>query len=112
MLGTILGLGIYQMFLGWIELLATIVPPIVGPVIAEYYIFRKRPATLAQEGSLNWPALLSFAGGAALAALNGKDGSPISIDLAPSLLGLFGSVLIYVVLRAISVRGRSAPEST
>lgn len=112
LLGTILGLGIYQLFLGWIGLLATIVPPIVGPVIAEYYIFRKRPATLAQEGSLNWPALLSFAGGAALAALNGKDGSPISMDLAPSLLGLFGSLLIYIVLRAISVRVRSAPEST
>ncbi len=112
LLGTVLGLGIYQMFLGWIDLLATVVPPIVGPVIAEYYLFQRRPKEFARQSSLNWAALLAFAGGAVLAAFNGKAGFPIAIDLAPSLLGLFASLGIYVVLRAIIGRGQSAPEST
>ena len=43
LLGTVLGLGIYQVFLGWIALLATVVPPIVGPVLAEYYLIRGKP---------------------------------------------------------------------
>lgn len=112
LLGTVLGLGIYQMFLGWIELLATVVPPIVGPVIAEYYLFRKRPVSFASNTSLNWAALLAFAGGAVIAAINGKVGSPIAIDLAPSLLGLFASLLIYVILRPFIGREPSAREST
>jgi cytosine permease len=112
LLGTVLGLGIYQMFLGWIELLATVVPPIVGPVIAEYYLFRKRPVRFTSDTSLNWAALLSFAGGAGLAAINGKPGAPIALEIAPSLLGLFASLVIYVVLRALIGRAPSAPEST
>jgi len=31
-LGTIAGLGIYQHFMNWIEFLASIVPPLIGPV--------------------------------------------------------------------------------
>ncbi|MGA0019649.1 MAG: hypothetical protein ACO3IL_06610 [Steroidobacteraceae bacterium] len=100
------------MFLGWLDLLATVVPPIVGPVIAEYYLFQRRPKEFARQSSLNWAALLAFAGGAVLAAFNGKAGFPIAIDLAPSLLGLFASLGIYVGLRAIIGRGQSAPEST
>lgn len=112
LLGTVLGLGIYQMFLGWIELLATVVPPIVGPVIAEYYLFRKRPTNFSSETSLNWAALVAFAGGALLAAINGKPGSPIALELAPSLLGLFASLVIYVVLRALIGRAPFARGST
>ncbi|HIN12878.1 MAG TPA: hypothetical protein EYM72_01195, partial [Gammaproteobacteria bacterium] len=37
-LGTILGLGLYQNFMEWINLLASIVPPLIGPVIVEYYM--------------------------------------------------------------------------
>ena len=34
-----------------------------------------------------------------LAAVNGKAGSPINIELAASLLGFLGSLGVYVVLR-------------
>lgn len=104
LLGTILGLGIYQMFLGWIALLATIVPPIVGPVIAEYYIVRRRPSTFTSDETLSWPAILAFGGGALLAGGNGAAWFPISINLAPALLGLLASLVIYLVLRTIQRR--------
>ena len=109
LLGTVLGLGIYQMFLGWIDLLATIAPPIVGPVIAEYYLFRNRPATLEADGAAaSIPAIGAFVAGAVLAAVNGKAGSPINIELAASLLGFLGSLGVYVVLRGAerALKGR------
>ena len=40
-LGTILGLGLYQNFMEWINLLASIVPPLIGPVIVEYYFVNR-----------------------------------------------------------------------
>ena len=41
-LGTILGLGLYQNFMEWINLLASIVPPLIGPVIVEYYFVNRK----------------------------------------------------------------------
>jgi len=100
-LGTLLGLGIYQMFLGWIALLATVVPPIVGPVLADYYLIRGRPATFASHNRLNWPAIIAFASGAIIAGGNGKEGFPLAVELSPSLLGLLVSLLVYVALRKL-----------
>ena len=42
LLGTIIGLGIYAKFMVWIDLLASIAPPLIGPLIVEFYILRKR----------------------------------------------------------------------
>ena len=107
LLGSILGLGIYSYFLTWIDLLATIVPPIVGPVIAEYYLFRRAPRTLRDEGGgLNVAAIVALVGGAVIAAVNGKPGSPLDVALAPALLGLLASIAIYVVARALEVKVR------
>jgi len=100
-LGTLLGLGIYQMFLGWIALLATVVPPIVGPVLADYYLIRGRPATFPSHNRLNWPAIVAFASGAIIAGGNGKEGFPLAVELSPSLLGLLVSLLVYVALRKL-----------
>ena len=100
-LGTLLGLGIYQMFLGWIALLATVVPPIVGPVLADYYLIRGRPATFASHNRLNWPAIVAFASGAIIAGGNGREGFPLAVELSPSLLGLLVSLLVYVALRKL-----------
>jgi len=100
-LGTLLGLGIYQMFLGWIALLATVVPPIVGPVLADYYLIRGRPATFASHNRLNWPAIIAFASGAIIAGGNGKEGFPLAVELSPSLLGLLVSLLVYMALRKL-----------
>jgi len=100
-LGTLLGLGIYQMFLGWIALLATVVPPIVGPVLADYYLIRGRPATFPSHNRLNWPAIVAFASGAIIAGGNGREGFPLAVELSPSLLGLLVSLLVYVALRKL-----------
>lgn len=102
LLGTVLGLGIYQVFLGWIALLATVVPPIVGPVLAEYYLIRGKPKEFTSDVRLSWPAIVAFGGGALIAGGNGKDGFPLSLDISPSLLGLFVSLVVYVILRKIS----------
>lgn len=40
-LGTLFGLGIYQNFFGWINFLANIVPPLVGPLIVDYYLVHR-----------------------------------------------------------------------
>jgi len=100
-LGTLLGLGIYQMFLGWIALLATVVPPIVGPVLADYYLIRGRPATFPSHNRLNWPAIVAFASGAIIAGGNGREGFPLAVELSPSLLGLLVSLLVYMALRKL-----------
>ncbi|MEM9878552.1 MAG: cytosine permease, partial [Pseudomonadota bacterium] len=39
--GTVLGLGIYQQFLFWIDLLASIAPPLVGPLLVDYYLLNR-----------------------------------------------------------------------
>jgi cytosine permease len=113
-LGTILGLGIYQQFLGWIDLLATIVPPIIGPVLAEYYLLRGRPATLPADEAhpVNYSAIFAFVGGGMLATANNKAWSPLALEVAPSLLGLFASLVIYVACRMVELRIRAARPAT
>lgn len=106
LLGTVLGLGIYQQFLGWIDLLATIVPPIIGPVLAEYYLMRRRPEVLHSEGEppVNYSAIIAFVGGGLIAAANGKAWSPLALDVLPALLGLFASLGLYIVCRLVELR--------
>ncbi|NBX58284.1 MAG: hypothetical protein EBT64_07405, partial [Gammaproteobacteria bacterium] len=41
-IGTILGLGIYQYFMDWINQIANLVPPLIGPIIVDYYVFHGR----------------------------------------------------------------------
>lgn len=106
-LGTILGLGIYQMFLGWIAVLALIVPPIIGPVIVEYYLFRSRPQVLTDEHHpVNLSAVAAYLGGALLAVADGNGWSPVDIGTASSLAGLLASLVVYALLRPVEVRVR------
>jgi cytosine permease len=114
LLGTILGLGIYEHFLGWIDLLATIVPPIIGPVIAEYYLFRGRPSELPvdEDAPLNVSAILALVGGAVLAAVGSRAGAEFAVPVAPALVGLVASVLIYTIARTFEVKlRRRAPAA-
>jgi cytosine permease len=116
LLGTILGLGIYQQFLTWIDLLATIVPPIVGPVLAEYYLLRRRPLRFEADPrhTVNIAAIMAFVGGGVIAAANGKAWSPLALEIAPALLGLLSSLVIYLLLRPLELRLRPglSPPST
>jgi cytosine permease len=105
LLGTVLGLGIYERFLDWIGLLAVIVPPVIGPVIADYYLFRSgrdRAYDAVPAFSLNFAAVIAFVGGAVLAAKGEQIGAAVPmLQIAPSLLGLLGSMLLYAVLRPL-----------
>ncbi len=101
-LGTLLGLGIYQRFASWIELLAVLVPPLIGPVIVDYYLVnRGRFNVKALEASPAWnPA-------AFIAYLAGAVSTNWSPDwTVPALFGLLVSMLVYaVVYEALRLAG-------
>ncbi len=91
-LGTILGLNIYTYFIPFIDLLANITPPLIGPVIVEYYLINKMRFQGRHTEKLpvwNPAAFLAYAVGA------------ISTFFAPawimsSLLGLIVSMAVYL----------------
>jgi cytosine permease len=93
-LGTLLGLGIYQRFIDWITQLANLVPPIIGPVIVDYYLIhgrRYRAELLERLPTWNWPAVLACITGIV---------SAYSFPppwLASGLFGLLVSMLAYAV---------------
>ena len=94
-LGTILGLGLYQNFMEWINLLASIVPPLIGPVIVEYYfVNREKFHTGHLDNISKWnPA-------AFIAYILGAGSTFYSPDWGtPSLIGLLVSMLVYLILR-------------
>ena len=105
LLGTVLGLGIYERFLDWIGLLALTVPPVIGPVLADYYLFggsTRQDYADEPRSTLNLAALFGFLGGAVIAWLANEPGTALaSLQIAPSLVGLIASVLIYSVVRPI-----------
>jgi cytosine permease len=99
-LGTILGLGIYQYFMDWIEFLASIVPPLIGPVIAHYYVIQKmrfEPEMLNNAPAWNPAAIIAYLSGAAAAILNSNNILISSETMVPALTGLLVSVVVYIV---------------
>ena len=94
-LGTILGLGLYQNFMEWINLLASIVPPLIGPVIVEYYfVDREKFHTGHFDNISKWnpAAFIAYILGAASTFYSPDWGTP-------SLIGLLVSMLVYLILR-------------
>ena len=94
-IGTVLGLGIYQHFMSWIDQLARIVPPIIGPVIVDYYLFhgrRYRTDLLDRLPAWNPVAILAFVAGVVAAYTF----TPPWI--AAGLWGLLVSMFAYAVL--------------
>jgi cytosine permease len=106
LLGTLLGLGIYQQFLGFIDLIASIVPPLIGPVIMDYYVVnRDRFDTESPEHNRGWniAAFVAFGVGAA--------STRFSPDwAAPSLVGLVVSMVVYV-LAWYALNGRRSTQT-
>ncbi len=99
-LGTIAGLGIYQHFMNWIEFLASIVPPLIGPVIAHYYVIMKmrfEPVMLERVPAWNPAAVIAYLVGAAAAILNSNDILVRADAMVPALTGLLVSVVVYIV---------------
>ncbi len=110
-LGTIAGLNIYQYFLDWINLLASIVPPLIGPVIGHYYfVMRGRFAPGDLERLPVWrPA--AFAGyivGAVVAIMNSQGVVFDPETTVPALLGLIVSVVVYLLVYALMPRHHAA----
>jgi cytosine permease len=100
LLGTILGLGIYQHFLDWINLLANLVPPLIGPVIAAFYIVNRGKFDTSQIGRLaawNPAAFLAYIAGAA-STFYEQD------IMVPSLVGLLVSIVAYLVFYCVLPR--------
>ncbi len=67
LLGTVLGLGIYQRFMEFIGALANVVPPLIGPVIVDYYLcnrMRFDTELLPRLPGWNPLAVIAFAAGA------------------------------------------------
>jgi cytosine permease len=94
LLGTVIGLGIYQRFMEFIGTLANIVPPLIGPVITDYYLFNKRRfhvELLDRLPAWNVLAVIAFMAGAVSAYF-----APAWI--AAGLFGLLVSMVVYAVL--------------
>ena len=94
-LGTILGLGLYQNFMEWINLLASIVPPLIGPVIVEYYfVNREKFHTGHLDNISKWnpAAFIAYILGAASTFYSPDWGTP-------SLIGLLVSMLVCLIFR-------------
>ena len=94
-IGTILGLGIYQYFMDWINQIANLVPPLIGPIIVDYYVVhgRRYDTTLLDRlPAWNPRAVAAFFIGVVAA----YGFTPAWI--ASGLWGLLVSMAVYIVL--------------
>lgn len=96
LIGTVLGLGIYARFLDWIDLLASIAPPLIGPLLVDYYLInrRKYDAGLVDDLPAWNPAAFIAYGLGAASTFVAPDWT------ASSLVGLGVSMLVYLALSA------------
>lgn len=96
-IGTVLGLGLYQYFESWIGLLASLVPPLIGPVIVDYYVVHK-----ANYSAEDLHQLHAWNPAAVMAYVIGAGSTFYPLDwLVPSLQGLLVSMLAYGLLVAL-----------
>lgn len=103
--GTVLGLGIYTYFLDWINLLAALVPPLVGPLIVDFYIVnrgRYDPQDLDQLPAWNWAALAAYLCGAFFALAHSMGLLTLPDALIPALFGLLVSMVAYWLLHLLA----------
>lgn len=99
-LGTIVGLGIYARFMDWINLLASIVPPLIGPVIAHYYFVARMRFSAEELDDLavwNPAAIIAYIVGATAAIMNSQNILFSTETTVPALLGLAISILTYLI---------------
>ena len=96
-LGTILGLGLYQYFFTFLALLASIVPPLIGPVIIEYYVIDK-----AKFHSQSFEGLAQWNASAFIAYIVGAASTYFSPSfIMPALTGLITSMIVYWIFRKL-----------
>ena len=102
LLGTLLGLVVYKYFLDWIGLLASLVPPLIGPVLVDYYLINKMKYDandLDRLPSWNPAAVAAYVIGAVAAYASSQGKSIPGLDgIIPALLGLLVSMAAYLLL--------------
>ena len=94
-LGTVVGLVIYQHFIQFIDYLAVLLPPLIGPVIAHFYIIKKRKFNVDEldaQPKWNMAALLAYVVGAS------SKWWLVQNLLVSSLAGLLVSIIAYLVI--------------
>lgn len=104
-LGTILGLGIYQHFMDWINQIANLVPPLIGPVIVDYYLFHGRrydASHLEALPALNPAAVFAF--GSGVVAAYGFTPTWIASGLWGLIVSMVAYAVIFGVARLLGVR--------
>jgi cytosine permease len=97
LLGTVIGLGIYSRFLEWIDLLAALAPPLIGPLLVDFYLLHhKRFDDMDFTAQPQWRpiAFISYLAGAASTFLEPQ-------WIAKSLLGIGVSVVVHLALSLI-----------
>ena len=98
-LGTIVGLVIYQHFIQFVDKLAILLPPLIGPVIAHFYIVKRGDFDIdidieKQDAQPRWniAALLAYIVGASSKWWLVQD------LLVSSLAGLLISIVAYLIM--------------
>lgn len=96
-IGTILGLGIYQHFEAWIALLSAIVPPVIGPVLVDYYITGRHKyddPDVMPDRKWNIAAYAAYVVGAVSAYFTPD-------WMAKALVGLIASIIAYALFASL-----------
>ena len=97
LLGTLLGLGIYQHFISAIDLLASIAPPLIGPLLVKFYFTSRGDFDPDREDHIPTWNPAAFA-----AYFIGAGTTFITPDyLAKALVGLLVSMLAYLILERV-----------
>ena len=113
-LGTIVGLVIYQHFIQFVDKLAILLPPLIGPVIAHFYIVKRGDFDIdidieKQDAQPRWniSALLAYIVGASSKWWLVQD------LLVSSLAGLLISIVAYLIMYyLITAMGANRKEAT
>ena len=104
-LGTILGLGIYQHFMSWIEQIANVVPPLIGPVIVDYYVFNgRRYDTRLLDRLPAWNPVAVAAVAAGIVAAYGFTPPWIASGLFGLLVSMAAYFVLFLLARAFGIR--------
>lgn len=93
LIGTILAVaGIMNYFIGFLTILATIMPPIAGVLIADYWVLDKGKKTeLKVVKGFNWCGLLAWAIGSAV-------GMYVDLGITPAVVAIVTAFVVYLVL--------------
>lgn len=109
LLGTVLGLGIYEKFLFWIDLLASVAPPLVGPLLIDYYIVNRKKYEAGKIDDLpkwNPAAFIAYAIGAGSTFLAPAWSAKALVGLLVSMVAYFALFHLFQALKSQT----SAPD--